>query len=363
MTDNQFNIDNAADTINWLCEKNNPPVRYLALKNLLDMPERKLARERANINNYSVIKNILKHHKTFWGKDTHLYRKYKGGYWQLIFLGDLFADGREKIIKQGCEFILNDPRWHKEIDCCTTQWICLSSNITRALSKLGYDNDPSVLAHTENIARAIVKSDGITCAAMYYSLLPQCYMALPKVLMLLGCYSGKKRVVKQATKIASERLLEQNIYRYVPKSQEEWNASYNEISARLKTAKSIAGEKMTIKGELAKIRPGILRRNKGYKAKAGWLKFGYPLHYNSDILEAMRSLADAGVKYDSRMDDALDVIEKNMRPDGCWKLGFSLNGKMWGDIEKRGKPSKWVTYHALRVLKTYGRIDKTTFLR
>jgi hypothetical protein len=29
----------------------------------------------------------------------------------------------------------------------------------------------------------------------------------------------------------------------------------------------------------------------------------------------------------------------------------SFNGKMWADIEEKGKPSKWVTLRALRVLR------------
>jgi hypothetical protein len=345
------------DTLDWLCESDNPPVKYLTLKNLLDKPESRLRRERSGLNEYSVIRKILRHHKTFWGKDKHLYRKYKGGYWQLIFLGDLFADGRDRIIKDGCEFILKDQKWHLLLDTCRTDWICLAANITRALADLGYADDPRVLLLTEDIARAIVSNDSINCAIMDYSLLPQCYMALPKVLMALGSYNGTKRIVKQAIEIGSERLLERNVYCYVPQMQDQWNSHYEKVSKKLRGIRSRSITGRYLKGELAKVRPKLLRNNRGFKPKAGWLKFGYPLHYNSDILEAMRSLADAGVKYDSRMDDALDVIESNMVPSGRWKLAFSLNGKMWVDIEKRGRLSKWVTYHALRVLKTYGRLE------
>jgi len=36
-------------------------------------------------------------------------------------------------------------------------------------------------------------------------------------------------------------------------------------------------------------------------------------------------------------------------------MEFSLNGRMLVDIEKRGKPSEWLTLRALGVLKTaYG---------
>jgi hypothetical protein len=209
---------------------------------------------------------------------------------------------------------------------------------------------------TENIARSIVKNNGINCAIMDYSLLPQCHMALPKVLMALGSYSGKKRIVRQAISIASEKLLEKNIFRYVPNLQEEWQLHRRDISRKHRVSKSYTKARITIKDQLLKDKPKFLKRSKGLKPKAGWLKFGYPLHYNSDILEAMCSLAAAGVKYDNRMDEALDIIESKMLPGGRWKLEFSLKGKMWVDIEKRGRPSKWITYHAISVLKRYGRL-------
>jgi hypothetical protein len=44
-----------------------------------------------------------------------------------------------------------------------------------------------------------------------------------------------------------------------------------------------------------------------------------------------------------------------MTPDGRWILENSLNGKMWADVEAGGKPSKWLTWFALRVLTHFGR--------
>jgi len=337
-------------TLDWLREKDNPPVRYLTMKNLLGMPDSRMEIERRSLNDYPVIRGILKHHEKFWGEDEHLYRKYTGGYWNLIFLGDLSANGSERVIKRGSETVLARRSWQEKVECGKSDIICLTSNLTRALAVLGYKDDPRVLRLTENIAAAIVKNDGIVCYVMDYSLLPQCYMALPKVLMALGSYAGDKPIVKKAIRVASERLLERDIYRYVPETQAKWIETVDRLSARLKKTGSQTKAKRTLKEELASIRPKMLGQNKSFKPKAGWLKFGYPLHYNSDILEAMRSMVDAGVAHDRRMDDALDVIEKNRLPDGRWKLGFSLNGKMWIDIEKRGQPSKWVTYHALRVL-------------
>jgi len=38
---------------------------------------------------------------------------------------------------------------------------------------------------------------------------------------------------------------------------------------------------------------------------------------------------------------------------GKWALEETYNGRFQVDIEKKGRPSKWVTLNALRVLKRY----------
>ncbi|MFQ5496061.1 MAG: hypothetical protein ACE5EX_11850, partial [Phycisphaerae bacterium] len=91
--------------------------------------------------------------------------------------------------------------------------------------------------------------------------------------------------------------------------------------------------------------------------KPGWLRFGFPRNYNPDLLEAMLSLAELGVKHDPVMDEALDHIERKRLGDGRWKLDASLNGKMHADIERKGAPSKWITLRAMTVLKHFGRLD------
>lgn len=58
---------------------------------------------------------------------------------------------------------------------------------------------------------------------------------------------------------------------------------------------------------------------------------------------------------------SLLLANLNLRPDsdrrlhiitqGRWKLEDSLNDKMWIDIERKGKLSKWVTLRALRVIR------------
>ena len=54
---------------------------------------------------------------------------------------------------------------------------------------------------------------------------------------------------------------------------------------------------------------------------------------------------------DQRIASAVEFVVSKQDEQGRWKLEQTLNGKMWVDIEEKGKPSKWVTLRALRVLK------------
>jgi hypothetical protein len=54
------------------------------------------------------------------------------------------------------------------------------------------------------------------------------------------------------------------------------------------------------------------------------------------------------------MKPAIDLVLKARQSDGRWLLGNTFNGKMWADIEQKGKPSKWITLRALRTLRRFG---------
>ena len=62
-------------------------------------------------------------------------------------------------------------------------------------------------------------------------------------------------------------------------------------------------------------------------------------------------LVELGYGDDPRLANALQLVLSKQDAQGFWKLENTLNGKMWADIEEKGKPSKWITLRALRVLK------------
>ncbi len=85
-------------------------------------------------------------------------------------------------------------------------------------------------------------------------------------------------------------------------------------------------------------------------SKSDWLKFGFPLMYQTDVLEILGILTKLGYS-DNRMQEAIDLVISKQDEQGKWKLENTYNHRFHTNIEQKGKASKWVTFHALRVLK------------
>jgi len=340
--------------IDWLLEENNPPVQYLALTRLLGTPESDpdVQRSKSLLMEYPVTQGILAHSEKFWKDDDRAYWKYTGKYWQVIFLGQLLADGSDPRIAEGINHPLNHRIWVMKAG-----GQCLTANLLAAFMRLGYGQHHAVLEETEALANRIVSDSGINCSAMAYSLLSRCYMALPKLLL---CFSEipeerRSKSVQTAIDLIVQRLLANEIYLYVPESRKHWQKV---LATQPKRSDLPKGH--TVKAWIAQQKTQVLASHGLGKRepKQGWLRFGFPLHYNSDILEALYALARLGTPPMPALDRALQVIRDKMTREGTWLMENSLNGKMWIDIEEKGKPSKWITYFALFVLNHFELMQK-----
>jgi hypothetical protein len=72
--------------------------------------------------------------------------------------------------------------------------------------------------------------------------------------------------------------------------------------------------------------------------------------YQCDILEILDILTRLGYN-DERMQDAIDIVISKQNSNGKWNLERTFNGRFQVDIERKNKPSKWITINALKVLK------------
>ena len=337
--------------LEWLLQPENPPVRYLTLTNLLHKPPEsaEVRRTKDRVMDYSVTQEILRHAGEFAREgEERAYSKYNGKYWQLIFLGQFLADGEDPRISGWAGGILDKRSWVNR-----TGGQCLTANLLAAFRRLGYGDHPVVAQETENLAKRVLDDGGIRCAVMDYSLLSRCHMAQPKLLLCFSPIPQKKRTaaVSSAIRILVKNLLDTEVFVYVPGHHREWQDVIAHPPKRDELGKS-----MTVKGWIAGERERFLK-SRGIgdrRPKQGWLKFGFPLHYNSDILEAMYSLALLGVPMSAQLEKPFEVIRQKMTKEGTWILENSLNGKMLADVEQKGKPSKWLTFFGHQVLQHFG---------
>ncbi|MFQ5630660.1 MAG: hypothetical protein ACE5I1_17960 [bacterium] len=209
------------NVIHWLLEEENPPVRYLTLTKLLQKPETdsEVQQAKARLMEYNLTQGILKHSTEFWKDDDRAYWKYTGKYWQLIFVGQFMADGKDPRIAEGVHDRLNKRKWVMK-----SGGQCLTANLLAAFMRLGYGDHPVVIEEIESLANRVIADSGIKCTVMDYSLLSHCYMALPKLLLCFGEIPQEKRsaVVKSAIELIAKTLVAHQVYVYVPAHRKEW---------------------------------------------------------------------------------------------------------------------------------------------
>lgn len=88
-----------------------------------------------------------------------------------------------------------------------------------------------------------------------------------------------------------------------------------------------------------------------------FLKLPYPCRWKYDILRALDYLQYAKVSWDDRLIPALEVLIGKRKKDGTWNMYSKYTGQVHFEMEKAGKPSRWNTLRALRVLNYFEKIN------
>jgi len=322
--------------VEWLLEEENPSVRFFALRYLMDLPEKDpmLVKASRDIMDRGIVPKIISSQNDdgSWADPGKFYMdKYKGTVWTLLILSELAADPRDPSVRKACEFILEysqEPEYGgfaykrsgktgRGLESAVIP--CLTGNMAYALIKLGYIDDERVRHAVDWIVtyqRADDKISEAPSGKFYKSYETgcwgrhSCHMGVAKSFKALAAIPLEKRTKDIENKISmlAEYFLLHHIYKR--------------------------------SHDLSKV------------ARPGWLKFGFPLMYQTDALELLGIFADLGIK-DPRLNDALEIIVNKRMKDGKWLLENSFNGKTPVNIEKKGEPSKWITLKALKILKQY----------
>ncbi len=94
------------------------------------------------------------------------------------------------------------------------------------------------------------------------------------------------------------------------------------------------------------------------KGDAAWTRFAFPTWWHYDVLRGLEYLCSAGVTPDERVAEAIELVASKRDGDGRWPLETRYAGMMPVEIDDgEGRPSRWNTLRALRVLRWYERTD------
>jgi hypothetical protein len=101
----------------------------------------------------------------------------------------------------------------------------------------------------------------------------------------------------------------------------------------------------------------LMRRlSTGKVPNEDWLRFSFPTRWHYDVLRALDYLRSADVAPDERMAEAIELVERKRDGDGRWLLENTHPGAVHFELEDGdGRPSRWNTLRAMRVLNWYHR--------
>jgi hypothetical protein len=102
----------------------------------------------------------------------------------------------------------------------------------------------------------------------------------------------------------------------------------------------------------------LRRRTTGEIIDPAWTRFSFPTWWHYDVLRALEYLRRAGATPDQRVAEAIGLVESKRDGDGRWLLENQHPGTMAVEVDEgEGRPSRWNTLRALRVLDWYSARD------
>lgn len=325
------------DSVAWLLEKDDPGVRYLALRDLLESStaDRELRAARRAAHQQGPIAAVLAEMEDAgcWAKPGPGYNpKYRATVWSIVLLAQLGAAVEEdKRLRQACAYLMDHALAEGgqfSVSGAPSGTIdCLHGNLCWALLELGYE-DPRLNAAFEWMARTVT-GEGLApatdrqAAMRYYA-----YKCGPDFACgannKLPCAWGAVKVM----------------------------LAFSQVPAQERTPLMKRAIKQGVEF-LFSVDPATAAYPIGYgtKPNQSWWKFGFPVFYITDLLQNVEALTALGYGRDKRLANALANIRDKQDDRGRWLMEYDYTGKTWSNYGHKKQPNKWVTLRALRVLK------------
>ncbi|MGH2417637.1 MAG: hypothetical protein ACRDFY_04825, partial [Candidatus Limnocylindria bacterium] len=100
----------------------------------------------------------------------------------------------------------------------------------------------------------------------------------------------------------------------------------------------------------------LRRKSTGEVIDPDFLQFSYPTRWHYDVLRGLEHFRAAGGSPDPRLGEAIELVRSKRQADGAWLLESTHPGAVHFALEDGdGRPSRWNTLRALRVLRWHER--------
>ncbi len=314
--------------VTWLLDSD-PAIRWQVMRDLLDAPEEQWRAERARVETEG------------WGA-------------RLLSLED--ADGQWA----GGSFVPKDFDW-SSWETAGQPWTATTYALTQ-LRELGLDP-------TTERARRAVELVGASSRwdegnqPFWEGEVEECINGRT---VADGAYFGVD-VAPIVDRLAGERLPDGgwNCERAKGSVRSSFDSTINVLEGLLELERATGGtpasREARASGEEFPLERGLFRRlSTGEPADPAYLSFLYPSRWAYDVLRALDHVRAAGALTgtapDPRLADAVEHVRTRRLPDGTWALDRELRGQVWFTMDDGvGRPSRWVTLRALRVLRWWDR--------
>ncbi len=140
-----------------------------------------------------------------------------------------------------------------------------------------------------------------------------------------------------------------------------FDTSINVLEGLLEYERAVGGDSdvaaARVRGQEYLLERGLLRRlTTGEVGDRKWLYLPFPYGWHYNVLRALDHLRNAGATPDERIAEPIQLVESKRSADGRWSPELALHDEMPVDLGERvDEPSRWITLHALRVLRWAGR--------
>jgi hypothetical protein len=328
-----------ADPTDWLLEPDDPGVRYLALRDIVEADTREMATAKKRAHTSGPIAEVLSRmdKEGFWVKPGAGYSPmYTGTMWAVTLLAQLGAtiDMDERIAATYAYILGHSLTEYGQFTASGTPagtLDCIQGNLCYSLLELGCTDERLDKAY-EWMARSVT-GEGVApmtdrkAKIRYYAAkcgpVFACNGTLGK-----SCAWGAVKVM-----IAFDRL---------PAAKRT-----PLINKAIETGVDFLFSRDPAKADYPL---GYSPKPTG-KPNRNWWKFGFPTFMVADVLQNVEALASLGYGRDPRLANAWQLILEKQDDRGRWPMEHSYTGKTWGDFGPKKQPSKWVTLRALRALK------------